>query len=559
VDKAFLGYVLKELNLENAKKDGTFDKKYFSIALPVKNFSGEPLGLFILGKKSDLVTETINSNAKIIYKVVGILLVLILVLIISIKAIINTYVTTPLGAVIDSMKDLAQGEGNLSLQIKSTSKDEIGMLVHWFNVFIQKISWIIADVVNNAQTLNVSSIELTGISEQMASDANKTSIQANSVTKATKKMSRNMNSVAAAMEQAYMNVHQVASATEEMTSTVNEISSNTVKASSITSQAVLDAQSASKKINELGVSARDISKVTDTIKDISDQTNLLALNATIEAARAGEAGKGFAVVANEIKNLAGQTSEATVDIRQKIEGIQSATDQAVKEIKRVADIINDVNELVSTVASAVEEQSAATNEIADNVNQTSSAFNEVNENVGQSSLVAAKIADEISLVEHSSSLIVNNSRQVAESAQDLSRFAEKITRLTGQLKFSDERFHAGPIKFAHGKWKKKLSDLITGQTELDPSEITDHYSCEFGQWYFGDGKQKYGQLNTFKAIDDFHEKVHTSARTIAQLVKDGNNEDAKDLFIKFKDHTDNLFTMLDQLEKECNEMMIKTE
>jgi methyl-accepting chemotaxis protein len=71
----------------------------------------------------------------------------------------------------------------------------------------------------------------------------------------------------------------------------------------------------------------EISKVTETITEISEQTNLLALNATIEAARAGEAGKGFAVVANEIKELAKQTSDATQEIKRKIESVQASTTQ----------------------------------------------------------------------------------------------------------------------------------------------------------------------------------------------------------------------------------------
>ncbi|RLB93562.1 MAG: hypothetical protein DRH26_03580 [Deltaproteobacteria bacterium] len=554
-DKEFLDYVLKEIDLEKAQPNGIFDKKYFTIALPVKDFSEETLGFYILGKKSDLVTETITSSAKIIYKVVGIFLVILLVFVGCVLLIINIYVAGPLGAVIDSMKQFAQGEGDLTQRITATSKDDLGRLGRWFNAFVQKIGLIIADVINNAQILAVSSTELSGVSEQMAFDADETSSKANNVAVFTEEMSRNMESVTTTMEQASLNVNQVAAATEEMTATVNEISSNTAKASSITSQAVSEARSASEKINKLGVSAKDISKVTDTIKDISDQTNLLALNATIEAARAGEAGKGFAVVASEIKSLASQTSEATVDIRQKIEGIQSATDQTVDEIKRVTDIITDIDELVTNIASAVEEQSATTSEISDNINQVSSGFKEVNENVTQASSVAANMAEEVTLVNHSSTLTLNNSHHVVNSAEDLNALAKNIARSMGKFKVNDERFYAAPIKLSHSVWKKKLSDLLTGQFQLDPSQIMDHHTCDFGLWYFGEGQKKYGQINTFMAIDELHEKVHSSAREIAQMVKDSKIEDAKDLFVKFKEYTDQLFTLLDELEKELNSSM----
>jgi len=554
VDKAFLNYVVTELDLEKKKKKGVFDKKYFTVALPVEDFSGQKKGFFILGKKAELVTETINASAQAIYKVIGILSLIILLLVVSIISIINIYVTRPLGNVVDSMKAFAHGEGDLTVRIKVASKDEIGELGRWFNLFIQKLNGILLDVVDNTQTLGASSNELSGVSGQMMLDAGEVSTQANSVAAATEEMTSNMNSVAAAMEQVSMNVNQVAAATEEMTATINEISVNMGKTSSITANAVAEAENASKKINELGISARDIGKVTESIQDISEQTNLLALNATIEAARAGEAGKGFAVVASEIKILANQTAEATVHIRQKIEGVQLLSNQAVEEIGLVTKIIRDVNELVGSVVTAVEEQTATTSEIANNVNQTSSGFRDVNENIAQATAVANQIAREIALVDHASTAMTGNSDRVTESVEDLNKLAQKMSLLTGQFKLSDKRFHAGPIKLAHSIWKKKLSDMVVGKVQLSSFQVTGHHDCEFGQWYFTEGCDKYGENSTFKMIDAQHEKVHAAARQIAELFNDDKKGEAKDLFLEFKNITGKLFEMLDKFEKEINEI-----
>lgn len=437
-DEDFLNYVLKDLDLEKAQNEGTFDDKYLTVVLPVKDFTGETLGLYILGKKAALVTETINASARTTYEVIGIVSLIILVLILLVVAIINIYITGPLRGVVATMKDIAQGEGDLTVRIKTDSKDEIGELGSWFNVFIEKLNKIILNIVDNTQALDTSSKELSGVSMQMTNDADQLSTQTTSVAAAAEQMSGNMTSVSATMEQTFMNVNQVASATEEMTATISEISTNTGKTSSITAKAVVEAKSASEKINELGITARDIGKVTEAIQDISEQTNLLALNATIEAARAGEAGKGFAVVASEIKNLAKQTAEATVDIRQKIEGIQSISGQTVEEIKRVTDIIADVNDLVNTVASAVEEQAATTGEIAKNVNQTSAGFSDVNENVTQANDVAGQIAREISLADQSTSAMAGNCARVTESAVSLSKLAEKMSLITSQFKTSGD-------------------------------------------------------------------------------------------------------------------------
>ncbi|GEM_PF-2177705 len=554
VDKNFLSYILKDFNLKKALNVGMFDQKYLTIALPIKNFSGENLGLFILGKKSKLVTSAIHASKLTIYKVIGIISLMILIFIISIIAIMNIYVTKPLNDVVDTIKDIAEGEGDLTARIKVSSKDEIGNLGTWFNLFIKKLNGIILDLVANTQMLEVASNEVSGGSELMAVDSDKVSAQANTVAAAAEEMSTNMNSVTAAMEQASMNVNQVASAVEEMTATINEISANTGKTSSITTQAVNEAEQASKKIKELGISARDIGKVTETIQDISEQTNLLALNATIEAARAGEAGKGFAVVASEIKSLANQTAEATIDIRHKIESVQSISNQTVEEIRRITDIINDVNELVSSVAAAVEEQTATTGEIANNVNQTSSGFVEVNDNIVQAAAVSDQIAKEISLVDLSSTAMANNSEQLTGTALDLDKLTQKMSTLTNQFKLSDDgRFRADHVKLGHSAWKKKLSDFLAGKISLAPSEITTHHDCEFGKWYFSEGKDKYGQSTVFKAIDSRHEKLHTTAREIAQLFADDKKEDARSLFSEFRGITDSLFNMLDKLEKEINQ------
>ncbi|MDY0220118.1 MAG: methyl-accepting chemotaxis protein [Desulfobacterium sp.] len=440
-DDNFLNYVLNDLNLEEAQKNGAFDNKYFTVALPVKDFAGEKLGFFILGKKAELVTETINASAQTTYKVIGIVSLIVLLLLVSVLAIITVYVTNPLRDVVATMKDIAEGEGDLTVRIKTNSKDEIGELGSWFNVFIEKLNRLVSNIVENTQALHTSSKELSSVSMQMTSDVDQLSTQTHSVAAAAEEMSTNMTSVSATMEQAFMNVNQVASATEEMTATIGEISTNTEKTSSITAQAVVEAKKASEKINELGKTARDIGKVTEAIQDISEQTNLLALNATIEAARAGEAGKGFAVVAGEIKNLANQTAAATIDIRQKIEGIQLISGQTVDEIRRVTDIITDVNDLVNTVVSAVEEQTVATSEIAKNINQTSIGFNDINKNVAQTNDVAGQIARDIALEDQSVTAMAGSSARVTESAANLSKLAEKMSLITGQFKINDNGVH----------------------------------------------------------------------------------------------------------------------
>lgn len=342
-------------------------------------------------------------------------------------------ILSPIGLTSAMIRDIAQGEGDLTQRL-TVSGDETGELSRWFNTFVEKLQDIIGQVKTNITTINSSSGELSTLAKELSAGSEGASSRSTTVAAAAEEMSANMNAVAAASEQASVNINMVASATEEMSATVNEISGNTAKARMITEKAVSGTNMASSRVDKLGSAAREISKVTEVITEISEQTNLLALNATIEAARAGEAGKGFAVVANEIKELAKQTSEATQEIKSKIEDIQSSTDLTVTEIKEISTIINDVNEIVTTIASAVEEQSASTNEITSNVAQAAQGIAEVNENVAQSSSVSGEIAGEIAEVSEVASQISKNSNSVNSQSSDLLKLAEQLNDLMSQFR-----------------------------------------------------------------------------------------------------------------------------
>ena len=339
----------------------------------------------------------------------------------------------PIASATAMIRDVAEGEGDLTKRLNVTP-DEIGQLSNWFNVFMEKLHTIISQMHENLQTLNSSSTELAGLSTKLAGGSDETTARASSVAAATEQMSSNMNAIAAASEQAAVNVNMVAAAAEEMNATVNEIAANTAKARQISETAVNNANTASHQVGELGNAAQEISKVTEAITEISEQTNLLALNATIEAARAGEAGKGFAVVANEIKELAKQTASATLDIRNKIEAIQSSSSVTVKEIEQICTTITDVNDLVTTIATAVEEQSASTNEISGNISQAAQGIGDVNENVSQSSTAAAEIAQEVNLVSRTAAQLKDDSSKVSTQSDDLSHLAEQLAGICNQFK-----------------------------------------------------------------------------------------------------------------------------
>ena len=344
-------------------------------------------------------------------------------------------ITRPIKQVTTGLKDVAQGQGDLTKRLNIDYKNEVGELSHWFDTFIENMNTMVKEIADNARRLDESSSQLLNISGEMSNGAGSMSSRATTVAGAAEELSATLNSVAAASEQSSANANMVAAAAEQMSASVSEIAANSEKARSITLNAVEKADSASQRVHDLGTAATAISKVTEVITEISEQTNLLALNATIEAARAGEAGKGFAVVANEIKELASQTANATQDIKIKIEDIQQSTGLTVDEIKEITKVIGDVNDTVGIIATAVEEQTATTREIANNISQASRGIQEVNENVAQCSTVSSDIAGDIATVNNDAAEMTNSSSVVKINADELSRLAEQLNAVVKRFKY----------------------------------------------------------------------------------------------------------------------------
>ncbi|MDY0164111.1 HAMP domain-containing methyl-accepting chemotaxis protein [Desulfobotulus sp.] len=335
----------------------------------------------------------------------------------------------PLGQMIHAIRELAEGEGDLTQRIAEGKGNEFSQAAHWLNRFISQLHDIMAHIRNNGEKLSVSATGLLKISEKMTADAAISAERAASVAKAAKEMGSRVDSITSAMEEAATNTSMVAAAAEEMTSTIDEIAQNAESARSATQNAVDRSEGASEKMKELGRIALKIGQVTDSITEISAQTNLLALNATIEAARAGEAGKGFAVVASEIKTLATQTTTATGNIRNIIDAAQSLIHEATGEVLDVSQAIQATSNIVTVIATAVEEQSSATREISGNVLQAAHGIQEVNESMITMGELVQSIRKEIEGVNQINGEMNATSGKVNERARDVASMSENLQQL----------------------------------------------------------------------------------------------------------------------------------
>jgi methyl-accepting chemotaxis protein len=334
---------------------------------------------------------------------------LLLLLLISVW--ITLGITRPLDLLSARVKDMGEGEGDLTARVDQDRPDELGELGKHLNRFIEKLHNIVGEISNTSRHVAAASAELSSTSQQISANSEETTAQAKVVSDSAQEVSRNLQTVA--------------TGAEEMGASIREIAKNATEAARVATSAVKVAQTTTATVSKLGDSSTEIGQVIKVITSIAQQTNLLALNATIEAARAGEAGKGFAVVANEVKELAKETAKATEDISRKIEAIQLDTKAAVDAIASISGVIHQINDISSTIATAVEEQNATTNEMSRNVSEAAHGSGEITSNIAG----VAQAAESTS----------RGAADTQEAAQQLVETSAELRRLVEQFKIDAKK------------------------------------------------------------------------------------------------------------------------
>ena len=331
-----------------------------------------------------------NESAETIVNIGFIMGVITILLLFGTAIPITSGIKSSLSSVVNSLQDIAEGEGDLTVRLNANSRDEVGELVNRFNMFIEKLQTTIKQVVDIALPLS-----------QMANSVSANAEETNSITLQQQDGAHHTKS---AVDDLNHSVKSVADSAALAADAATQTSTISTEGADVVSQTVntihelaKTVEDSSDVIDHLDNDANQVGVILDVIRGIAEQTNLLALNAAIEAARAGEQGRGFAVVADEVRTLASRTQDSTVEIQTTIEKLQAAARKAVgamsngrslaensveqvsragESLAEITTSVAQINEMTSNIAQATESQSLAAGQIVSHVDEISLSTNQ---------------------------------------------------------------------------------------------------------------------------------------------------------------------------------------
>ena len=343
---------------------------------------------------------------------------------------------TQLGILVEEVS-----KGDLTTDIKSQSRDEIGWLEHSMRQMVKNLREIASQITTSSRAVATSAEEIAASSTQMAKGAENQSSSTEQTSSTMVEIASQMQLLAKNAEALAANVDETSASIQQMSATlaqtarhgevllgavdqasgtlstmisnVGSIAKRVHQVDQVSQQSVADTRQGGERlqesINSIGARSDEVGKIVKVIEGIADQTSLLALNAAIEAARAGDAGKGFAVVADEVRRLAERSMQATQEIGEVIETVQTDTRKAVLIMEGVlAGILESIGKtstLVAGVATAADEQAVGAKKVLDTM--------------AEMSTLTRQIAGSI--------------KENAAGAVEINRAAQKMNQLTHQM------------------------------------------------------------------------------------------------------------------------------
>ena len=410
----------------------------------------------MIGASEDYMLQEVNQLRIFTLIIAAIAIVAAAVIIF----IVLSRTTKPIVTVAETLKDIAQGEGDLTRSVNIKSEDEVGELAKYFNQTLEKIKNLVIIIKQEAARLSGIGSDLSSNMTETAAAVNQITANIQSIKGRVINQSASVTETNATMEQVTVNINklnnhvenqtknvsQASAAIEEMVANIASVTDTLVK-NGANVKTLQDAsevgrtglQEVASNIQEIAHESEGLLQINSVMENIASQTNLLSMNAAIEAAHAGEAGKGFAVVAAEIRKLAESSSEQSKTIsnvlkkiKSSIDKITKSTDNVLARFEAIDSSVNTVAEQESNIRNAMEEQGQGSKQILEGIEQVTEITRNVKSGSNEMLEGAQQVIAESQNLEKVTQEITSGMNEMAQGADQINIAVNQVNDLTSK-------------------------------------------------------------------------------------------------------------------------------
>ncbi|MDR2486175.1 MAG: methyl-accepting chemotaxis protein [Treponema sp.] len=406
--------------------------------------------------------STVLADVKEMTQFTIILAVVFIIISAGISFLVATSIVKPILSVIAMLKDVSEGEGDLTKRINLTSKDEIGDMAHYFNLTLEKIRSLII-------IIKQQSVSLANIGTELSTNMNETAAAMNQISANIQSINGQVINQAASVTETSSTMEQITENIEKLNNHIENQSSNISQSSTAIEEMIANIASVTQtlihnvenvkhlanaselghtSLQEVSTDIQDIAKeseglleITAVMENIASQTNLLSMNAAIEAAHAGESGKGFAVVADEIRKLAESSGEQSKTIavvlkkiKTSIDKIMTSTDAVLNRFEAIDSGVKVVSDQEENIRNAMEEQQSGGQQVLDVIARLNDITQDVRNGSTTMLMGSKKIIGESENLGTLTDEVSNGVNEMSKGVDQVNTAVDRVNNLSNENK-----------------------------------------------------------------------------------------------------------------------------